>query len=83
MRKKSSAPVEIAPHIVVDSRVRFGSPTIKGTRVSVAVVLDELAAGSTVEDVVREYGIKPADVRAVLRYAASVMAEEDVKVASR
>jgi uncharacterized protein (DUF433 family) len=83
MGKKVSAAVEIASRIVVDPRLRFGNPTIKGTRVPVAVVLDELAAGSTVEDIVREYGVTPEDVRAVLRYAASVMAEEDVKVASR
>jgi uncharacterized protein (DUF433 family) len=83
MKEKTPTAVEIAPRIVADPRVRFGNPTIKGTRVSVAVVLDELAAGSTVEDIVREYGITRRDVRAVLRYAANVMAEEDVKVASR
>jgi len=83
MEKKTPAAVEIAPRIVADPRVRFGNPTIKGTRVSVAVVLDELAAGSTVEDIVRQYGVTPGDVRAVLRYAANVMAEEDVKVAGR
>ena len=54
--------VEIAPGIMVDSEVHFGKPVIKGTRVPVAVVLDELAAGTTMEDLGREYGITPKDI---------------------
>ena len=73
--------VEIAPGITVDAEVRFGRPAIKGTRVPVAVVLDELAAGTTMEDLGREYGITPEDIRAVLRYAAEVIADEEIKVA--
>ena len=83
MGKKASGPVEIAPRIVANPRIRFGQPTIKGTRVPVAGVLDELAAGSDIEEIVQEYGITAEDVRAVLRYAAAVMAQEDVQVASR
>ena len=45
MRKATRQPVEIARRIVVDPRVRFGQPVIKGTRVPVSVLLDELAAG--------------------------------------
>lgn len=83
MGKKTPGQVEIAPRIVADPRVRFGQPTIKGTRVPVTTVLDELAAGSEVEDIVQEYGIRAEDIRAVLRYAATVMAQEDVKVVNR
>jgi uncharacterized protein (DUF433 family) len=56
---------------------------IKGTRVPVAVVLDEMAAGTAMKDITREYGITPDDVRAVFRYAAEVLSAEEVKVASR
>ena len=75
--------VEIAPGIMVDSEVHFGKPVIKGTRVPVAVVLDELAAGTTMEDLGREYGITSKDIRAVLRYAAEMIAEEEIKVATK
>ncbi|MFQ5899541.1 MAG: DUF433 domain-containing protein [Candidatus Methylomirabilia bacterium] len=75
--------VEIAPRITVDSQVRFGKPVIKGTRVPVAVILDELAAGTTMEDTAREYRVTLEDIRAVLRYVAEVIADEDIKVASR
>lgn len=36
---------EIAPRIVVDERVRFGKPVIKGTRVLVELVVGKLAGG--------------------------------------
>jgi uncharacterized protein (DUF433 family) len=83
MRIRKRQSIEIAPRIIVDSGVRFGQPVIKGTRVPVAVVLDEMAAGTSPEDIVGEYGITGEDVRAVLRYAAEVIAGEELKVASR
>jgi uncharacterized protein (DUF433 family) len=43
---------------------------IQDTWVPVAVILDELAAGSTMEDIVRAYGVTLAGIRTVLRYAA-------------
>lgn len=83
MKEKPTMAVEIAPRITVDPQVRFGKPVIKGTRVPVAVILDELAAGTTIEDIAREYGVTLEDIRAVLRYAAEVIADEELKVASR
>jgi uncharacterized protein (DUF433 family) len=83
MRGKKTQPIEIAPRIIVDSRMRFGRPVIKGTRVPVAVVLDEMAAGTHPDDIACEYGITGEDIRAVLRYAAEVIAGEELKVASR
>jgi len=83
MPAKRTKAIEIAPRITVDSRVRFGQPVIRGTRVPVAVILDEMAAGTSLADITREYGVKREDVHAVLRYAAEVIADEDIRVASR
>ncbi len=69
------AAVEIAPRIVVDEKVCFGKPVIKGTRVPVVLVLHELANGMTPEEIANEYGITVEDVRAAVRYAASVVAK--------
>lgn len=71
---------EIAPQIVVDPAVRFGKPVVAGTRVAVADVVGMLAGGMTVEEVVREYDLTADQVRAALRYAARVVADEDVLV---
>ena len=54
----------------LDKAVRFGRPVIQDTWVPVAVILDALAAGSTMEDIVRAYGVTLAGIRTVLRYAA-------------
>ncbi len=67
MRRTTRQSIEIAPRIVADPRVRFGQPVIKGTRVPVAVLLDELAAGSTFETIAKEYSVTPEDIRAAIR----------------
>ena len=71
--------MEISPGIVVDSRVHFGKPVIKGTRVPVSVVLQQLATGADREEIAREYGITEGDILAVLRYAAEIVGREEVR----
>jgi uncharacterized protein (DUF433 family) len=73
---------EIAPRITVDEGVRHGRPVIKGTRVPVEVVLGQLAAGLSIDEVCDEYGIQREDVLAVLAYAADAVASEEVRVIS-
>jgi uncharacterized protein (DUF433 family) len=70
----------IAPRITVDSEVRFGKPVIEGTRVPVAVVVGAVAAGDSLQEVAREYGITVEDVRAALSYAARRLEEEAIRV---
>lgn len=67
--------VEIAPRITVSPSVGSGKPVIKGTRIPVALVVGQVAGGLTVEEVAREYGSTPEDVRAALRYAADSLAD--------
>jgi uncharacterized protein (DUF433 family) len=55
-----------------DPAVLAGKPVINGTRVSVELVLELLAAGWTTGEIVSEYDrITAADVRACLAYADS------------
>jgi uncharacterized protein (DUF433 family) len=78
MMARAKGPVEIAPGITVDSGVRFGKPVIKGTRVDVATVLEQLALGVTHEELVREFRITEQGIRAALQYAADIVASERV-----
>ena len=71
--------VELALRVVVDPAVRFGKPVIKGTRVPVELVIGKLAGGMSMETVANEYGITAEDVRAALRYAAQVLASEEIR----
>jgi uncharacterized protein (DUF433 family) len=70
---------EIAPRITVDDVTRFGRPVIQGTRVPVDLVLGKLAAGLSIEDICVEYGIERDDVLAALSYAASTLADEQIR----
>lgn len=71
--------VEIAPRIAVDEAVRSGRPVIKGSRVPVDVVLGQLAAGLTPEEVAEEYGLEREDVLAALAYAAKTLGDDEIR----
>ena len=61
---------ELARGIVVDAKVRFGKPVIKGTRVPVDLVVGKLAGGMTIETVMKEYDLKRKDILNALSYVA-------------
>jgi uncharacterized protein (DUF433 family) len=61
--------------IVVDPEVMVGKPVIRGTRLTVEYVLNLLAHGCTVPEIVQEYeGLTPEDVRACLLFATRALA---------
>jgi uncharacterized protein (DUF433 family) len=68
-------------HITVDPNVCHGKACVKGTRVLVSVILDNLAAGSRPEELIKSYpSVKVEDVRAVMAYAAEVARERVVRL---
>jgi uncharacterized protein (DUF433 family) len=57
--------------IEINPRVCGGQPVIKGTRVSVSAILEQLANGESVDSVMRGFPeLTKADVLAAVRYAA-------------
>ncbi len=70
-------------HISVDPKVCHGKPFVAGTRVMVSVILDNLAAGKTVEDITASYpSVSPEAVRATLAYAAELARERLVHLSA-
>lgn len=66
-------------HITVDPQVCHGKACIRGTRVLVSVVLDNLAAGLSADEVTQSYPSVSAEaVRATLAYAAALAGERVV-----
>jgi uncharacterized protein (DUF433 family) len=64
-------------HIAVDPAVCHGKACIKGTRVMVSVVLDNLAAGETPDQIVRSYpSLTLEAVHATMAYAADLAREQ-------
>lgn len=71
---------EIAPKIVINPKIRFGKPILKGTRTTVDEVLGFLTGGMGYEEIEKEYGIKKDSVVAAINYAASFLKGEEVKL---
>ena len=68
-------------YIVVDPDVCHGQACIKGTRVMVSVILANLAAGLSVEDLLKSYpSLTREAVQAALEYAAELARERVVAV---
>ncbi len=65
--------------ITSNHEVMLGKPVIKGTRITVEIILRKLAEGATTSDLIRMYPhLAPEDVSAVLFYAADVLANEEM-----
>mgnify|MGYP001110673394 CR=1 FL=1 len=65
--------------IVLNPRVMVGKPVIKGTRVTVEHILNVLAHGSTVEEILEEYrGLTGEDIQACLLFASKSLQVTEV-----
>ena len=57
--------------IRLDPEIRSGKPTIRGTRITVSDILEYLASGMSVDEIVSDFpDLTPEDVRATLLFAA-------------
>lgn len=65
--------------IILDPSVLTGKPVIKGTRISVDLVLELLASGWNESAILHEYpGLEREDILACIRYAQEIVREERV-----
>jgi uncharacterized protein (DUF433 family) len=65
--------------IVIDPKIMVGKPVIKGTRITVELILRVLAQGQTIEEILKAYShLKKEDILAVLEYATEIIAEEKI-----
>ncbi len=67
---------ELLKRIVVDPRICFGKPVIRGTRIWVALIVENLAEGMTQQQLLQAYPqLQPEDVQTALAYAAELTRE--------
>jgi uncharacterized protein (DUF433 family) len=65
--------------ISVDPAVCHGKPCIRATRIFISVILDNLAAGQTAQQIIESYpGLTAEDIHAALSYAAELAHERTV-----
>jgi uncharacterized protein (DUF433 family) len=70
-------------YITVDPSICHGKACIKGTRVFVSVVLDNLATGLSPEDILKSYpSLTKDDIQASIAYAAELARERVVGLSS-
>ena len=67
--------------ITLDPQVRFGKPSIRGMRITVADVLGWLASGMSTSEILADFPeLTAEDIQAVLAYAAD--REHKLRIAS-
>ncbi|MBI5852763.1 MAG: DUF433 domain-containing protein [Planctomycetes bacterium] len=60
--------------IVQNPAIAMGKPVVRGTRITVELILEKLGAGESIDDVLRAHPrLTLEDVRAALRHAAAVL----------
>jgi uncharacterized protein (DUF433 family) len=63
--------------ITVDPEICLGQPTIRGMRITVSVILKQLASGMTQEEILKAYPeLEKEDIVQVIKYAAWLSSEK-------
>ncbi len=71
----------IRDRIEIDPNVMMGKPVIRGSRITVELVLRKLSEGTTEANLLDAYPrLKREDIQAALRYAADTLAHEEIAI---
>jgi uncharacterized protein (DUF433 family) len=72
---------ELLSRISIDPNICFGKPCVRGHRIWVSLVLDLLAAGWSIQNVLDNYpGLEEADTLACIAYGAEMSRERYVDI---
>lgn len=72
---------DLLQRISVNPNICFGKPCIRGTRIWVSLILDFLASGHTVEEILEDYpDLTREDILACIAYGAAMSHENFVDV---
>jgi uncharacterized protein (DUF433 family) len=67
-----------ANRIEINPRVMLGKPVIRGTRITVELILRKLSEGATESDLIDAHPrLTREDIRAAIAYAADTLANEE------
>lgn len=72
---------DLLKRISIDPNVCFGKPCIRGTRIWVPLIVDNLAEGVSESELPAAYPqLQPQDIRAALTYAADMTRERTIPI---
>lgn len=64
--------------IEINPNIMMGKPVVRGTRVTVELIVRKIGEGASISDIVDGYPqLSPGDIRAALTYAADAVAHEE------
>ena len=65
---------KLLERITMNPKVMIGKPVIKGTRLTIEFILNLMAHGATVQDIIGEYkGLKQEDIQACILFASKAL----------
>ena len=69
--------MEKLDRIQINPKICLGQPVVRGTRITVSVILKLLASGRSIEDVIELYPeLETADVQEAMKYAAWIVSDQ-------
>ncbi len=72
---------ELLKRIWIDPARCFGKPCIRGHRIWVSLILDLLASGMAVDEILKQYpGLETADIQACIAYGAEMSRERFIEI---
>jgi len=70
---------KILNKIELNPKIMLGKPVIKGTRITVEIILKKLSQNISVEDILNDYPkLTKEDIQAAIAYAASVVGTDEI-----
>ena len=72
---------QLLSRISINPNICFGKPCIKGHRIWVSLILDFLASGMTIKEIIEEYPqLETEDILACIAYGAEMSRERIIEV---
>jgi uncharacterized protein (DUF433 family) len=72
---------DLLKRISVNPEICFGKPCIRGHRIWVSLILDFMASGMSVPEILRQYpGLEEADILACIAYGAEMARERYIEI---
>jgi uncharacterized protein (DUF433 family) len=72
---------DLLSRISINPEICFGKPCIKGHRIWVSLILDFLASGATISEILKNYpGLEEKDILACIAYGAEMARERYIEI---
>lgn len=70
---------DLLARVEIDPEVMLGKPVIRGTRITVEIILEKIAAGCSMDEILDEYPrLTHPDLLAAVAYARQAVGTEEI-----